>query len=164
MQEIPKWIIKVIEMEKLECRNCKKKFEADNLMSISIQESSNPPHKDYLCIGLYCRTCKELIIFELKEMSLIDFAFETLDQETSNKIQKRSMVGEPSILDSSDDHKVKRRRKKSTGKKSKITLKEVDDVRKFLKPKDLPYAEFLIALGMLPEEIKKYNYKNRDIK
>ena len=158
MQEIPKWIIKVIEMEKLECRNCNKKFDADNLMSISIQESSKPPHKDYLCIGLYCRNCKELIIFELKEMSLIDFAFETLDQETSNKIQKKSKDDEPAVSTSSKEKKAIRRGKKSA-KRSKITLQEVNDVRKFLKPKDLTHEEFLIALGMLPEEIKKYNYK-----
>jgi len=155
MQEIPKWIIKVIDKEKLECRHCKKIFDVNNLISISIQESSKPPHNDYLCIGLYCKSCEELIIFELKEMTLIDFAFEILDQETANKIRKKSKNEPPSILNFDGDKKLER----SRSKKSKITFKEVSDVRKFLKPKDLPYEEFLIALGMLPSEIKKYNYK-----
>lgn len=155
MQEIPKWIIRVIEKEKLECRNCKKGFNVNSLISISIQESSKPPHSDYLCIGLYCKSCEELIIFELKEMTLIDFAFEILDQETANKIKKKSK-NEPLSILNPDGNKRSRRR---VSKKSKITLKEVTDVRKFLKPKDLPYEEFLIALGMQPSEIKKYNYK-----
>lgn len=154
MQEIPKWIIKVIEMEKLKCKTCNGQFDSDNLLSISIQESSRPPHKDYLCIGLYCPKCEELMLFELKEMSLIDFAFEILDQETSDKIKKKSKKDIPAMA------KVeKKRTRKRKRKKGNITRSEVLEARKFLKPKGLLHEEFLIALGMLPEEIKKYNYK-----
>lgn len=156
MQEIPNWIIKVIEMEKLKCKDCNKKFSSDNLMTISIQESSRPPHKDYLCIGLYCSKCDELMVFELKEMSLIDFAFEILDQETSDKIKKKSKNDAPAYAKSDNKKAVKRKRKR---KKSSITRKEVLEARSFLEPEDLPYEEFLIALGMLPAEIEKYNYK-----
>lgn len=154
MQEIPKWIIKVIEIEKLKCRGCDRKFKGDNLMSISIQESSRPPHNDYLCIGLFCSSCKDLMLFELKEMSLIDFAFEILDQETSDKIKKKSKDDIPAIA--KIEHKRTRKRK---SKKGNITRKEVIEARNFLKPKNLSHEDFLIALGMLPEEIKKYNYK-----
>lgn len=156
MQEIPNWIIKVIEMEKLECKTCSKQFDDDNLMAISIQESSRPPHKDYLCIGLYCVKCEELMLFELKEMSLIDFAFEILDQQTTDKIKKKSKNDVPAVARSETKKTKKRKRKR---KKGNITRSEVLEVRKFLKPKDLLHEEFLIALGMLPEEIKKYNYK-----
>ena len=151
MQDIPKWIIKVIEREQLDCRLCKTMFNIDDLMSIGIQESSRKPHNDYLSIGLYCRKCKELMIFELKEMTLLDFAFEILDQETTNKIQKNNKKDDKVILDNKS--------KKRKFKKSKITKKEVDDVRNFLKDDNLLHEEFLIALGLLPEEIKKYNYK-----
>ena len=154
MQEIPNWIIKVIEKEKLKCKDCDKRFSGDNLMAISIQESSRPPHRDYLCIGLYCGECKELMLFEIKEMTLLDFAFEILDQETSDKIKKKSKDDIPAIA-RSEKKKVKRRKRK----KGSITRKEVIEARKFLEPEDLPYEEFLIALGMLPEEIEKYNYK-----
>ena len=152
MQEIPNWIIKVIEKEKLGCRNCNKRFNVDNLTSISIQESTRPPHKDYLCIGLYCGDCKDLILFEIKEMSLIDFAFEILDQETSDKIRKRSKDDTPALAKS--EKKKNRKRKKSN-----ITSKEVAEAKKFLETEDLTHEEFLIALGMLLEQIKKYNYK-----
>lgn len=156
MQEIPNWIIKVIEVEKLKCKDCSKKFSSDNLMTISIQESGRPPHKDYLCIGLYCSKCDELMVFELKEMSLIDFAFEILDQETSDKIKKKSRDAIPAYTKPENKKVVKRKRKR---KKSSITRQEVLEARKFLEPEDLPYEEFLIALGMQPAEIKKYDYK-----
>lgn len=155
MQEIPNWIIKVVEMEKLKCKTCDVRFHGDNLTSISIQESSRFPHSDYLCIGLYCGKCEELMLFELKEMSLIEFAFEILDQETSDKIKKKSKDDVPAIA-KIENKKTRKRRKR---KKGNITRKEVLEVRKFLEPEDLSHEEFLIALGMLPEEIKKYNYK-----
>lgn len=154
MQEIPNWIIKVIEVEKLKCRDCNKKFSSDNLMTIGVQESSRSPHKDYLCIGLYCTKCEELMVFELKEMSLIGFAFEILDQETSDKIKKKSRDDVPTYTRPENKKVAKRKRKKSS-----ITRKEVLEARAFLEPEDLPYEEFLIALGMQPSEIKKYNYK-----
>jgi hypothetical protein len=153
MQEIPNWIIKVVEMEKLRCKTCDARFHGDNLMSISIQESSRSPHKDYLCIGLYCGECKELMLFELKEMSLVEFAFEILDQETSDKIRKKSKDDVPAIA------KKEKKTRKRKRKKGNITRKEVAEARKFLESEDLSHEEFLIALGMLPEEIKKYNYK-----
>ena len=154
MQEVPNWIFKVIEMEKLKCRECKSLFTSKNLMSISIQESSQPPHKDFLCIGLFCRDCRELMIFELKEMSLVDFAFDIVDQETSNKIKKKDDEEVPAILNNSKKKIGKKRRKRS-----RITNKEVNEIKKFLKPKDLTHDEFLIAMGMSPDEIEKYNFK-----
>jgi len=164
MKEIPKWIIKVIEREKLNCRHCKKNFNVDNLMSIGIQESSRSPYGDYLCIGMFCTVCKELLIFELKEMTLIDFAFEILDQETSNKIKKNIKKDEQSQSEQSEqsDQLIKKKARRKSTDKSNITSKEITEVRNFLKDKNLLHEEFLIALGMSPEEIKTYNYKNRE--
>ncbi len=158
MQEIPNWIIKVIETENLVCRHCDKGFEVGNLMSIGIQESSKSPHQDTLCIGMFCSKCEQLIIFELKEMTLINFAFEILDQETANKIKKDEKET-PAILDGPEKNKGKNKRKRSRPRKSRITQKDVEEAKNFLKPKDLLHEDFLIALGMLPEEIIKYNYK-----
>ena len=157
MKEIPEWIIKVVESEDLKCRQCKKLFNIDDLMSIGIQDSSNPPHDDTLCIGMFCSDCKELIIFELKEMTLIDFAFELLDQETSNnKIKKKIRKEDNDFILNKRSRSYKNRKKKS-----KITLKEIRDIKKFLAPKDLKHEDLLIAMGMLPEEIIKYNYKRQ---
>ena len=157
MQEIPKWIFKVIEMEDLKCRECKKIFTSDNLMSISIQESSHPPHRDFLCIGLFCKKCKELMIFELKEMSLVEFASDIVDQEISNNIEKKVKNKMPAITGDSNGTSTKKRRKKS-----KITLKEINEIKKFLKPKNLTQEELLIAMGMSPVEIEQYNFKKEE--
>jgi hypothetical protein len=150
MQEVPKWVYKLIDVEDLKCRQCKKEFKSDNLMSISIQESSQPPHKDFLCIGLFCPNCKELMIFELKEMSLVDFAFDIVDQETSNNI-KKTKNDKPAFSKKSSKSCKKRN-------KSKITIKEVNEMKKFLK-QDLTHDQFLIAMGMSPSDIESYNYK-----
>ena len=159
MKEIPKWIIKVIEKEDLVCGKCKIQFTIENLMSIGIHESTRSPHLDTLCIGMMCSECNELIIFEIKEMSLIDFAFEMLDKETSNKVEKKTKKDTVrDIIDDLEKGQIKRRKKKRV-KKSNITLEEVKEVRKFLETKDLSHEDFLMALGMLPEEIDKYNYK-----
>jgi hypothetical protein len=152
MQEIPEWIIKVIGSEAMSCRSCNSNFTINNLISIGIQESSTPPHRDYLCIGFFCMKCKEMIIFELREMTLIDFAFEIIDQETSNEIHK-----------SEDDKKSSLgqfiNKKESKIKKSKITVKEIAEAKKFLELKCNTHEDFLIAMGMTPNEIKEYNYK-----
>jgi len=155
MQEVPNWIFKVIEMEKLKCRECNILFTVKNLMSISIQESSQPPHKDFLCIGLFCKDCRELMIFELKEMSLVDFAFDIVDQETSNNIKKKDEEDDSSVIINNSKKKINKKRRK----KSRITMKEINEIKKFLKPKDLTHNDFLIAMGMSPDEIEKYNFK-----
>ena len=157
MEDIPAWIIKVVEMEKLECRACKREFSIDDLMSIGIQESSKPPHKDTLCIGLFCSKCKELIIFELKEMNLINFAFDILEQERGDNIKRNRPKRKSSLF--SKDKDVENYRKKNPIK-SKITLKEVRESKKFLK-NCKTHEEFMLALGMSLEEIKKYSYKKQ---
>jgi hypothetical protein len=153
MKEVPRWIIGVIEEEKLACRLCGKEFGEEDLLSLGIQESSKPPHDDALCVGMFCPTCKELIIFEIKQqMGLVEFAFEILDQETTNKVKKKKMSPRKT-LKKGESSKRKRR------PTSKITKKEIDEIKEFLKPEDLLHEEMLIAMGMLPSEIKKYSYK-----
>jgi len=151
MQEVPKWIFKLIDVEDLKCRGCGRVFVSHDLMSIAIQESSQPPHKDFLCIGLFCDKCNELMIFELKEMSLVEFAFDIVDQETSQKIKKKRKKDIPAM----SDMPIRKKRRK----KSKITLREINEIKKFLKPKNLTNVDILIAMGMSPNEIDKYNLK-----
>ena len=113
MQEVPEWIIQVIETQDMTCRNnCNTKFGINNLMSIGIQESGADPRKDVLCIGMFCVKCKEIIIFELKEMSLINFAFDILDQETSDKMYKKENTKETSSRGRQKRRKVKKTVKK----------------------------------------------------
>jgi hypothetical protein len=155
MKEVPAWIIKVIEIEKLECRNCNRIFGVVDLMSVGIQESSKAPYQDTLCIGLFCSKCKELVIFELKEMSLLHFAFEILEQETETRDPSDKKSKPIDKKNSSSENKSKRKKRV---KKSKITAKEVKESVKFLKEAK-SHEEFMLAMGMSFEELQKYNYK-----
>lgn len=157
MQEIPKWINKIIREEDLTCSKCDVVFEIDNLISIGIQESTQSPHNDTLCIGIYCSKCKELTIFELKEMTLVEFAFEILGQEAEQSGRpapkmKRKKRKASSILKRADGEA---RRKK---KKSKITRGEIQKDVSFLNSIEY-HEEFLIALGFSLEQIDRYNIK-----
>lgn len=156
MKNIPEWIIKVVETDKLHCNKCSKVLGVDDLTSLGIQESAVSPHNDKLCVGLSCPKCKDITIFELKEMSLIEFAFEILDKETEAKKEPESNKEKRDVLRELASDRPQRR--KSVQRQSKITKKEVNEVVKFLNDTKT-HEDFLVAMGMSPEQISKYNYK-----
>ena len=150
MQHIPDWIAKIVSVGKMKCNDCSKLFRVDDMISVGVQESNQPPHPDTLCIGMFCKKCREITIFELKEMTLIDFAFEVLDRETGDQNDRPAKSG-----------RVKRKREKREVrevKRSKISSKEMRADIDFIR-KVKSHEEFLIALGMSPSEIEKYNIK-----
>ncbi len=152
MKDLPSWIRKILNSENLTCGKCDKLFNKRELASIGIQKSSRKPHKEILFIGIVCKECGEMTIFELQEMSLLDLAFEILEEqsESHNNQNKRELDNEISIK---DNNQPKMRR-------SKITCKEVKDSVNFLN-KIKSHEEFLVALGMSLEEIGKYNIKKK---
>jgi len=156
MKDIPGWVIKVIETNDLNCNKCKKILSVDRLISIGVQESAIAPHTDKLCIGLNCLKCKEMTIFEIKDMSLIEFAFELLDKETETEKPKKKSKSRDVLKELSSEKSSSRR--KSKNMKSKITKREVNEVARFLKNANT-HEDFLVAMGMSPEQISKYNYK-----
>lgn len=156
MKNIPEWVIKIVETNDLLCNRCKKTLKTKHLISIGIQESSVEPSNDKLCIGLNCPDCREMTIFELKDMSLIEFAFELLDKETEHKTNGNKVIKKRDVLKELASEKQPRRR--SASKKSKITKKEVNEVVRFLK-NTTSHEDFLVAMGLSPEQISKYNYK-----
>jgi DNA-binding CsgD family transcriptional regulator len=104
-------------------------------------------------------------IFELKDMSLIEFAFEILDKGTKlNKPKKKSKDKEIEIdilkelSGKKESSGRKPARKRLVNKKSKITKKEVNEVRRFLNGAKT-HEEVLVAMGLSPEQISKYSYK-----
>lgn len=158
MKNIPQWILEVVETDNLYCNKCRKTMRVKNLTSIGIQESSIAPHNDKLCIGLSCDDCKDMTIFELREMDLIEFAFELLEKETDapkKKISKSKEKEKDILKDLSED---KPRKRRSVTKHSKITKKEISDVARFLKSVKT-HEEFLVAMGLSPGQISEYNYK-----
>lgn len=156
MKDIPEWIIKITETDELYCNKCKDIFRKDNLISIGIQQSGMEPHDDKLCVGMFCSKCREITIFELKDMSLVEFAFEILERETdpkdskkyNNKTTKQDMFKE-----------IKgRKKRKLISNRSKITKKDLNEAVRFLRNVKT-HEEFLVAMGMSPEQINQYRYK-----
>ena len=157
MKDIPEWIVRMVEADNLYCNKCKKTLRVEHIISMGIHESSVEPHNDKLCIGVSCPYCNDVTTFELKEMSLLKFAFEILDNgATSDKPKKKSKDKETDILKELSGKKPTRKRLVS--KRSKITKKEVNEVRRFLNGAKT-HEDVLIAMGMSPEEISKYSYK-----
>lgn len=157
MKDIPEWIGEFIKTGPLCCNRCKDTFDIENLISIGIQESSVKPHDNKLCIGMYCLVCKEITIFELKEMSLVEFACEILKQEKEfdncKKSNRKALMGD--VL---REISRPRRRKRP---RSKITKKEANEDIRFLKNVKT-HEEFLVAMGLSPEQIEQYNYKKSE--
>jgi hypothetical protein len=157
MKDIPEWIIRMVEADNLYCNKCRKTLRVENIISMGIHESSVEPHDDKLCVGVSCPECKDVTIFELKDMSLIEFAFEILDKGTKpDKPKKKVKDKGTDILKELSGRKPARKR--IVNKKSKITKKEVNEVRRFLDGAKT-HEDVLVAMGMSPDQISKYNYK-----
>lgn len=156
MKDVPEWITRIIETEDLYCNKCKDLFKRNNLISVGIQQSSMEPHDDKLCVGMFCSVCREITIFELKDMSLVEFAFEILEKETEPRDNRKpsSKMMEQNIF--SDIRGRKKR--KSVSNKSKITKKDLNEAVRFLR-NIKTHEEFLVAMGMSPEQISQYSYK-----
>ncbi len=156
MKDIPKWVTDIVETDSLRCNKCKDRIGVDCLISIGVQESSVEPHNDKLCIGMYCSDCKEITVFELKEMSLVEFAFEILERETKprkgGKVLKKITAKRDVLKELSGG------KKRKIAPKSKITKREISEIVRFLKNAET-HEEVLVAMGMSPEQIEKYNYK-----
>ena len=169
MKDLPSWIRKILNSDNLTCGRCDKIFSRKELISVGIQKSSRKPHKEILFIGIACDICGEMTIFELQEMSLLNLAFEIIEEQTeeftnkkkreldnemsNNSIRKRP--GQPNNRQQSNQQN--QQQKMIT---SKITRKEIKEDVKILN--NIKYHEdFLVALGMSLDDIEKYRFKKR---
>ena len=154
MKDIPGWIVRMVEADNLYCNKCRKTLKAKHVISMGIHESSVEPYNDKLCIGVSCPDCAYVTTFELKEMSLTEFAFEILDKGMNPEKQEKKSKKKDILKDLSS----KPTRKRIAKKKSRITKKEVNEIRRFLNGAKT-HEDVLVAMGMSPEQISKYNYK-----
>ncbi|KKL80137.1 hypothetical protein LCGC14_2007800, partial [marine sediment metagenome] len=88
MKDLPHWVKKILENDNLTCGVCDKVVSLKDLFSMGIQKSSMKPYKEVLFVGIVCKACKEMTLFELREMTLIDFAFEILGGQS--QVQSRT--------------------------------------------------------------------------
>ncbi len=160
MHYLPEWILNIIDTENLSCNQCNVFFTRGHLMYIGIQEGSQPPHHDMLCIGMFCQKCKEMTIFELKEMTLLELSMEILEQTTGGNKRTFKSKSKKKKIQMPMLNKSKREKKK-LNPKSKISLQEIEDSKNFL-ANIKNHQEFLVALGMSLEEIGKYNLRRKN--
>jgi len=155
MKDLPNWIKKILDKDNLTCGVCNNLVTAKNLVSVGIQKSNKKPHNEVLCIGTICDSCKEMTVFELNEMTLLDLAFEILEEQSRVQDEKKgNSVGE-------EIHNPVERNSKMT--KSKITKTEIKDSAEFLNSIK-NHDEFLLALGMSLEEIESYKIQKKEEK
>lgn len=154
MKDLPNWVKKILDNDKLTCGACDKLVTFGDLFSVGIQKSNKKPHKEVLSIGLVCKYCDEMTIFELNEMTLLDLAFEILEEQSKNQDDKNRK---------DLDREIDTVPKKSKKIKSKITIREIKNSVAFLN-KLKTHDDFLMALGMSLEEIESYKIKKHDRK
>lgn len=150
MKDLPDWIRKVVEEDSLTCGACDKGVTLKELFSVGIKKSVKKPHNEVLAIGLECRHCKEMTFFEFNEMTLLDLAFEILEEESkvSDKKNRKELDEEMGVS----------KGRKSNRVRSKITVKEIKKSVEMLNKLET-HDDFLMALGMSLEEIDSYKLK-----
>jgi hypothetical protein len=136
---------------------------------VGIREDINEPGREVFFAELNCSDCRKITFFEMQEMNVIelskgvvseikealdeleasDIDFNEEDMFQDENIRKKKDITEGFIP--SAENKIKKR------ETSKITLKNVREVKKALKPKDLKHESFLEMLGIPPEEIARYH-------
>ena len=159
MRNIPTWIIKALKKEEVKCHSCHTFFDEKDIKSMGIRDGNDSKSKEFLFVELFCRKCKKVTLFELTEMYLEEFACEILGIDESLDTEELMDLLESEVEKNGDkDESSTLKRKKTSPQKSKITLKEVKDSVDFLN-KINNHEEFLIALGMTPEEIDTYKHK-----
>jgi hypothetical protein len=170
MKDTPRWVFKAIEDEKLKCHKCKTLFKGKSLVAVGIRKSFKGNGKEALFIELQCLKCEDMTLFELQPMGLFDMSLSVLEEQENKLKEEMSKRGRDieSIEELSKEELEEAYNKGRTAqkdekrrRKSKITLSEIKEVSKFLN-KCKSGEEFLIALGMSPEEIEKYSYKKKN--
>ena len=155
MRDLPNWIKKVLNNDDLTCGACNKPVSLKDLFSVGIQKGSKKPYKEVLAIGLICKDCKEMTIFELNDMTLLDLAFEILEEQSKYQDNKnREDLDKEMGIE--QENKLQKIRSKITSKEIKKSVALLNELK--------THDDFLFALGMSWEEIDSYKLKKRDRK
>jgi len=179
MLDIPQWILKTLNEEKLLCHKCKNTMGEKNIRACGVRNSFKNKQKEVLFLEVFCKKCEELTIYEIDDMGLIEFSFEIIEEmerqaeeEQSNDQMEKKMTEEEEEYDlfegvsennSRRKNKVNNSNKPNKKRKSKITNKEIKDIITFLNNggKKRYHDDFLIELGLSPEEIDSYKIKKK---
>ena len=158
MKNIPKWIELILEEESFYCPICKEGFDRRGIVSVGIRVSLRNVKKEVLFILYLCSKCKKVIDLEFGEMTMEDFALNILDELNENEINEEknkkpfredyNFIVNNSLEESGKNKKIK----------SKITYKEIKDIKKALDSVKT-HEEFLFLLGFTEEDINEYRFE-----
>ncbi|HUS51436.1 MAG TPA: hypothetical protein VMZ91_14800 [Candidatus Paceibacterota bacterium] len=163
MKNIPTWIVKALKKEVVTCHYCKEVFSDNAIMAVGIRKGQGVKAKEFLFVELFCSKCKKVTLFELTEMYLEEFACEILGIDENLDTEELFEMLESELENHAQEEKDKPKSSKkriAPIKKSKITLKELKDSAEFLNSIN-SHDDFLVELGMTPEEIDKYKPEKR---
>ena len=181
MRDIPQWILKTLKEEKLICHKCKDIMGSSHIRACGIRNSFKNKSKEVLFLEMNCNKCDELTIYEIERMSLFEFSYEIIEEmerqseeEHAEGQMKKKLADdmnenkmESDLFENVDDdisQKEQKPNRPRKNKKSKITNKEIKDIVNFLQNsgKERFHEDFLVELGMSPEEIDSYKVKKND--
>lgn len=154
MKYVPHWVIDALMSKKFKCHHCQKVFTHKNVRALGVRDNVGEPNKESFFIELACPTCQKVTFFEMQDMNIIELSEEIISEIEADEEELEE-------LDMFQDNKINKKKPSKKNKEnipekkemSKITLKDVREAKKILKPKDLKHDSFLEMLGMSPEEI-----------
>ncbi len=164
MKYVPHWVIDALMSKKFKCHSCKKVFTHKNVRALGIRDSVNESHKETFFIQLDCVSCGKTTFFEMQEMNIIELSEQVIKEvdadleelaATMDELRENDMF-QDEIIDSKKPSEKKSKCIPNKKENSKITLKDVREVKKVLKPEQLEHESFLEMMGMPPEEIFQY--------
>jgi len=159
---LPSWITDLLKESGIKCYNCDKKYNENSVMSVGIKKSIENYKIEVLFVDLRCLNCNKVATFEIANQDLKDLAYNILD-EMESESEENEPSSKPVRKIRSEDNCNHSRMSINKPKKmiiSKITKKEIKEHVDFLKSIKT-HEEFLIAMGMSPEEIESYNLKKK---
>jgi hypothetical protein len=167
MKYVPHWVIDALLSKKFKCHNCKKVFTYKNVRGLGIRESHSETDKEHFFLELECVECRKITFFEMQEMNIVDLSEEILaeidaDLDAMEAAESKDIDMSPKMkkkLKEEFDEMPKKNCKTQKKETSKITLKDIRETVKALKPKELHHECFLEMMGMSPEEISLYREK-----
>lgn len=173
MKYVPHWVIDALMSKKFKCHNCQKVFTHKNVRGLGIRESIDKPDRETFFMELSCADCRKVTFFEMQDMNIIELSEEVIAEidedldeleDSAEAFNEEDMFKNKRIIKNEDVNKQpekspKKEKKKNKKEVSKITLKDVREAKKALKPEDLQHENMLEMMGMTPEEI----FQNREI-
>lgn len=174
MKYVPHWVIDALLSKKFKCHNCKSIFTYKNIRGLGIRESHSDNNKENFFLELECVGCSKITFFEMQEMNIVELSEEILAEidedleamdialdEALDATMKKNLgkANQNNINDINKPLKKEKKYQDTSKKTSKITLKDIRETVKILKPLNLKHENFLEMMGMSPEEISLYQEK-----